>query len=36
MILFKKEHKDLILADIKTQTRRTGNKRWNVGAIHPG
>ena len=34
MILFKPEHVDMILSGKKTQTRRVGNKRWNVGAIH--
>lgn len=34
MILFKPEHVDMILAGYKTQTRRLGKKRWNVGAIH--
>ncbi|MBO8160600.1 MAG: ASCH domain-containing protein [Thermosipho sp. (in: Bacteria)] len=34
MILFKPEHKELILQGIKTQTRRTGKKRWKVGSIH--
>lgn len=34
MILFKPEHVDLILEGRKTQTRRTGKKRWNVGAVH--
>ena len=34
MILFKPEHKPMILTGQKTQTRRLGNKRWNVGAIH--
>ncbi len=34
MILFKKEHVGPILDDRKTQTRRTGRKRWKIGAIH--
>jgi len=34
MILFKKEHVQPILDRVKTQTRRMGNKRWNVGAVH--
>ncbi|MBE0448774.1 MAG: ASCH domain-containing protein [Actinobacteria bacterium] len=34
MILFKPEHKDMILAGKKTQTRRVGKKRWKVGSIH--
>ncbi len=34
MILFKKEHKPMILSGVKTQTRRKGKKRWNVGSIH--
>lgn len=34
MILFKQEHKPMILGGRKTQTRRTGKKRWNVGSIH--
>lgn len=34
MILFKPEHVDLILAGEKTETRRLGKKRWNVGAVH--
>ena len=34
MILFKEEHINPILRGRKTQTRRVGNKRWNVGAIH--
>jgi len=34
MILFKEEHIRPILKGVKTQTRRIGNKRWNVGAIH--
>jgi len=34
MILFKPEHVQMILEGKKTQTRRTGDKRWNVGAIH--
>lgn len=34
MILFKPEHVAPILASTKTQTRRMGKKRWNVGAVH--
>ena len=34
MMLFKPEHVPLILSGRKTQTRRLGKKRWNVGAIH--
>jgi len=34
MILFKPEHVGLILAQHKTQTRRTGDRRWNVGSTH--
>lgn len=34
MILFKPEHVDPILEGRKTQTRRLGQKRWNVGAVH--
>jgi hypothetical protein len=34
MILFKPEHVEPILSGRKTQTRRLGKKRWNVGAIH--
>ena len=34
MILFKPEHVAPILAGEKTQTRRLGRKRWNVGATH--
>ncbi len=34
MILFKPEHKEMILRKKKTQTRRTGQRRWNVGSIH--
>lgn len=34
MILFKPEHVLLILGGNKTQTRRLGKKRWNVGAVH--
>jgi hypothetical protein len=34
MILFKPEHVAPILSGRKTQTRRMGNKRWNVGAVH--
>lgn len=33
MILFKHEHVPMILAGTKTQTRRTGKLRWEVGAI---
>lgn len=34
MILFREEHRQPILDDSKTQTRRLGKRRWNVGAIH--
>lgn len=34
MMLFKPEHVELILAGRKTQTRRLGKRRWNVGAVH--
>jgi hypothetical protein len=34
MISFKLEHVQPILEGWKTQTRRLGRKRWNVGAIH--
>jgi hypothetical protein len=34
MILFKPEHVPMILSGRKTETRRLGNKRWNVGAVH--
>jgi hypothetical protein len=34
MLLFKPEAVEGILAGRKTQTRRLGKKRWNVGAIH--
>lgn len=34
MILFKPEHVLLILGGNKTQTRRLGKKRWNVGSVH--
>jgi hypothetical protein len=34
MISFKPEHVEPILEGRKTQTRRLGKKRWNVGAIH--
>lgn len=34
MILFKPEHVEPILAGVKTQTRRTGKRRWNIGSIH--
>ena len=34
MILFKPEHVAPILEGRKTQTRRLGKKRWNVGAVH--
>lgn len=34
MILFKPEHVEPILEGRKTQTRRLGAKRWNVGALH--
>lgn len=34
MLLFKPEHVPLILGGTKTQTRRLGKRRWNIGAIH--
>lgn len=36
MILFKQvlRHPEMILKGKKTQTRRVGAKRWNVGAVH--
>jgi len=34
VILFKPEHVQPILEGRKTQTRRTGKKRWNVGSVH--
>ncbi len=34
MILFKPEHVDPILWGEKTQTRRTGKRRWRLGSIH--
>jgi hypothetical protein len=34
MILFKPEHVPMILSGRKTQTRREGKRRWNVGAVH--
>ena len=34
MILFRQEHIAPIIALTKTQTRRLGKKRWNVGAVH--
>ncbi len=36
MILFKQvlRHPEMILKGKKTQTRRVGTKRWNVGAVH--
>ncbi|OFW99254.1 MAG: hypothetical protein A3E78_11750 [Alphaproteobacteria bacterium RIFCSPHIGHO2_12_FULL_63_12] len=34
MILFKPQHVEKILRGEKTQTRRLGKKRWNVGAVH--
>ena len=34
MILFKPEHVEPIRMGRKTQTRRLGKKRWNVGAVH--
>ena len=33
-MIFKREHVPMILDGRKTQTRRTGKKRWNVGAVH--
>lgn len=35
MIFKEPEHVVMILDGKKTQTRRLGNKRWNVGVIHP-
>ncbi|MBC7092689.1 ASCH domain-containing protein [Candidatus Bipolaricaulota bacterium] len=34
MLLFKREHAELILSGRKTQTRRLGRKRWKTGSIH--
>jgi len=34
MISFRPEHVQPVLEGRKTQTRRLGKKRWNVGAIH--
>jgi len=34
VILFRQEHVSMILDGTKTQTRRLGKKRWNVGSIH--
>jgi hypothetical protein len=34
VILFRPEHVQPILDGRKTQTRRLGDKRWNVGATH--
>jgi hypothetical protein len=34
MILFKPEHVEPILRGQKTQTRRTGHKRWKVRSVH--
>lgn len=34
MILFKPEHVAPILAMTKTQTRRVGKRRWNIGVVH--
>jgi len=34
LILFKPEHVGPILSGQKTQTRRTGKKRWRVGSVH--
>jgi hypothetical protein len=34
VILFKPEHVEPILSGRKTQTRRMGKKRWNVGSVH--
>jgi len=34
MILFKPEHVQPILRGEKTQTRRTGKRRWRIGSIH--
>jgi hypothetical protein len=33
-VFFKPEHVEPILSGRKTQTRRTGRKRWNIGAVH--
>lgn len=32
--MFKPEHVGPILSGQKTQTRRTGKKRWRVGSVH--
>lgn len=34
MILFKPEHVQPILDDLKIKTRRIGKKRWNVNSVH--
>jgi hypothetical protein len=34
VILFKPEHVAPVLDDTKTQTRRTGKRRWKVGSVH--
>lgn len=34
MLLFKLEHVDAIKRGRKTQTRRRGARRWNVGTVH--
>lgn len=34
MILFKPRFVEPILSGQKTQTRRVGTRRWNVGAVH--
>jgi len=34
VMLFKPEHAQMILRRKKTQTRRTGKKRWKVGKIY--
>jgi hypothetical protein len=34
VILFKPEHVPMISCGQKTQTRRLGKRRWNVGAVH--
>jgi hypothetical protein len=34
LILFERGHVEPILSGQKTQTRRTGEKRWRVGLVH--
>jgi len=34
MLLFIRDHVEPILSGRKTQTRRRGGKRWNVGTVH--